>query len=179
MPPMELTVEAPREQAIGYRTHRVADRRETRVRTLISERSGRTGPKVVDRIWAALGAQTVTVAAEATWGETIRDLTSDLDRIIAQRDDPARLAAYAGLAPVDRQSGRSHTTRRSRGGNHRLKDAMFIAAFVATRYDPDARAYYQHKRAQGKTQRRGHLRRPPTLQRHPRHAKNPNPLPTP
>lgn len=167
---------------------------KTRVRTLISERSGRTGPKVVDRIWAALQAQTVTVPAEATWGETIRELTSDLDRIIAQRTElathieqafmehplgivlntmsgfgprtgartlaeigdpnrfanPGRLAAYAGLAPVDRQSGRSHTTRRSRGGNHRLKDAMFIAAYIATRYDPDARAYYQRKRAQGK-----------------------------
>ncbi len=167
---------------------------KTRVRTLMSKRSGRTAERVVDRIWAALGAQTVTVAAEATWGETISDLTSDLDRIITQRDElashiedafmehplgkvlntmsgfgprtgsrtlaeigdpnrfanPGRLAAYAGLAPVDRQSGRSHTTRRSRGGNHRLKDAMFIAAFVATRHDPDARAYYQHKRAQGK-----------------------------
>ena len=64
--------------------------------------------------------------------------------------NPGRLAAYAGLAPVDRQSGRSHSTRRSRGGNHRLKNAMFIAAFVATQHDPDARAYYLRKRAQGK-----------------------------
>ena len=64
--------------------------------------------------------------------------------------NPARLAAHAGLAPVDRQSGRSHRTGRSRGGNHRLHNAMFIAAFVATRHDPTARAYYQRKRAQGK-----------------------------
>ena len=64
--------------------------------------------------------------------------------------NPARLAAYAGLAPVDRQSGRSHRTGRSRGGNHRLHNAMFIAAFVATQHDPDARAYYLRKRAQGK-----------------------------
>ena len=34
--------------------------------------------------------------------------------------------------------------------NHRLKNAMFTAAFVATQHDPDARAYYQHKRSQGK-----------------------------
>ena len=60
--------------------------------------------------------------------------------------NPGRLAAYAGLAPVDRQSDRSHTTRRSRGGNHRLHNAMF----VASRHDPDARAYYLRKRAQGK-----------------------------
>ena len=64
--------------------------------------------------------------------------------------NPARLAAYAGLAPIDWQSGRSHTTRRTRGGNHRLKNAMFIAAFVATQHDPHARAYYQRKRAEGK-----------------------------
>ena len=65
-------------------------------------------------------------------------------------DNPGRLASYAGLAPVDWQSGRSSTTRRPRGGNHRLKNAMFIAAFVATRHDPDARAYYLRKRAEGK-----------------------------
>ena len=164
------------------------------VRTLISRRSKRTAQRLTDQIWAALGAQTVTVAAEATWGETIGDLTADLDRIIAQRErlaadieeaflehplgkvlntmcgfgprtgartlaeigdphrfaNPARLAAYAGLAPVDRQSGRSHTTRRSLRGNHRLHNAMFIAAFVATQHDPDARAYYLRKLAQGK-----------------------------
>ena len=100
--------------------------------------------------------------------------------------NPGRLAAYAGLAPVDRQSGRSHTTGRSRGGNHRVGNAMFIAAFVATQHDPDARAYYLRKRAQGKEHTHngmalsfgGHLRRPPTPQHHPGHAQNPNPLPT-
>jgi len=32
--------------------------------------------------------------------------------------NPGRLAAYASLAPVDRQSGRSHRTRRPRGSLH-------------------------------------------------------------
>ncbi|MBP7405735.1 MAG: transposase, partial [Candidatus Microthrix sp.] len=39
---------------------------------------------------------------------------------------------------------------RQRRGNHRLKNALFLAAFVATQHDPDARAYYQRKRAEGK-----------------------------
>ena len=81
--------------------------------------------------------------------------------------NPARLAAYAGLAPVNWQSGRTSNTRRARGGNHRLKNAMFVAAFVASQHDPEARAYYLRKRAQGKehTHNRtalsfgGHLRR--------------------
>jgi len=56
-----------------------------RVRTLISRRSKRTAPTLTAQIWAALRAQTVTVVAEATWGETIGSLASDLDRIIAVR----------------------------------------------------------------------------------------------
>ena len=32
----------------------------------------------------------------------------------------------------------------------RLKNAMFQAAFVAAQHDPNARAYYQQKRAEGK-----------------------------
>jgi transposase len=78
-------------------------------------------------------------------------------RTLAEIGDPhrfangGRLAAYAGFTPVDRQSGTSiRGTSRNRGGNHRLKDAMFIAAFVASQHDPWAKAYYQKKRAEGK-----------------------------
>ncbi len=63
----------------------------------------------------------------------------------------SRLASYAGLAPTDWRSGKSiNGAFQHRGGNHRLKNAMFIAAFVATQFDPDAKAYYQRKRDEGK-----------------------------
>ena len=78
-------------------------------------------------------------------------------RTLAEIGDPHRfatgghLASYAALAPVNRQSGRTlDTATRQRRGNHRLKNALFLAAFVATQHDPDARAYYQRKRAEGK-----------------------------
>jgi transposase len=78
-------------------------------------------------------------------------------RTLAEIGDPARfanggrLAAYAGLAPVDRRSGTSiNNAAASRRGNHRLKNALFLAAFVATQHDPHARAYYARKRAEGK-----------------------------
>ncbi len=78
-------------------------------------------------------------------------------RTLAEIGDPrrfatgSRLAAYAGLAPVDRRSGKSiNNAAASRRGNHRLKNAMFLAAFVATRHDPSAKAYYERKRAEGK-----------------------------
>lgn len=60
------------------------------------------------------------------------------------------LAAYAGLAPVTRRSGTSirgeHPSRR---GNKILKRALFLSAFAALR-DPESRAYYDRKIAQGK-----------------------------
>lgn len=165
-----------------------------RVRTRIAKRSPRTAQRLTEAIWAALDAQSLTVTAEATWGDTISDLAADLDRICARRDqltadieeaflahplgkvlasmcgfgprtgartlaeigdphrfaDGGRLAAYAGLAPIDWQSGRSATSRKPRGGNHRLKNALFTAAFVAAQHDPEARAYYQRKRSEGK-----------------------------
>ena len=63
----------------------------------------------------------------------------------------ARLAAYAGLAPVNRRSGKSiNRISQHRGSNHRLKNAMFIAAFVASQHDPTAKTYYQRKRTEGK-----------------------------
>ena len=78
-------------------------------------------------------------------------------RTLAEIGDPyrfkngSRLAAYAGLAPVNHRSGTSiNRTSQHRGGNHRLKNAMFIAAFVASQHDPAAKAYYQRKRTEGK-----------------------------
>lgn len=167
---------------------------KARLRARIAKRSPRTAERLTEAIWAALDAQSLTVTAEAAWGDTISELAADLDRICVRRGqlaadieeaflahplgkvlaslcgfgprtgartlaeigdpyrfaDGSRLAAYAGLAPVDWQSGRSATARKPRGGNHRLKNAMFTAAFVAAQHDPDARAYYQRKRAEGK-----------------------------
>jgi transposase len=63
---------------------------------------------------------------------------------------PAHLAAYAGLGPTPRQSGTSiRGNIASRHGNHRLKDALFPAAFASPKHPP-SRAYYDRKRAEGK-----------------------------
>lgn len=64
--------------------------------------------------------------------------------------DGSKLASYAGLAPAVRQSGRSlNSVAQSRRGNHRLKNAMFLAAFASLR-SPDSKAFYDRKRAEGK-----------------------------
>jgi transposase len=77
-------------------------------------------------------------------------------RILAEIGDGTRfadgdkLASYAGLAPVTRQSGKSlNGESKSRRGNHRLKNAMFLAAFASLRA-PESKAFYDRKRAAGK-----------------------------
>jgi len=63
---------------------------------------------------------------------------------------PGHLAAYAGLGPTPWKSGTSiNANRPSRFGNHRLKNALFLAAFASLRHEP-SRTYYDRKRAQGK-----------------------------
>ena len=61
------------------------------------------------------------------------------------------LAAYAGLAPVTRQSGISiRGEHPPRSGNKHLKRALFLSAFAALRADPVSRTYYDRKRGEGK-----------------------------
>lgn len=61
------------------------------------------------------------------------------------------LAAYAGLAPVSRRSGTSiRSEHQARGGNKRLKRALYLSAFSALK-DPTSRAYYDRKRAEHKS----------------------------
>ncbi|WNV84895.1 IS110 family transposase [Umezawaea sp. Da 62-37] len=60
------------------------------------------------------------------------------------------LAAYAGIAPVTRNSGSSIKGEHpARSGNRKLKRAFFLSAFAALS-DPTSRAYYQRKRDEGK-----------------------------
>lgn len=62
-----------------------------------------------------------------------------------------QLAAWAGLAPVPRDSGkrtgRLHTPQRY---SRRLRRVMYMSALTAIRCDPHYRTYYQRKRDEGK-----------------------------
>jgi transposase len=63
-----------------------------------------------------------------------------------------RLAAYAGLVPAARDSGkRVGNNKRMRGGNKILKRVFYQSAFVSLRSGPHSRAFYDRKRAEGKT----------------------------
>lgn len=62
-----------------------------------------------------------------------------------------RLAAYAGLVPAARDSGkRVGNHRRMRGGNKVLKRVFYQSAFASLRSCPESRIFYDRKRAEGK-----------------------------
>ncbi len=62
-----------------------------------------------------------------------------------------RLAAYAGLVPAARDSGkRVGNHRKGRGGNKVLKRVFYQSAFSSMRSVPESRAFYDRKRAEGK-----------------------------
>ena len=65
--------------------------------------------------------------------------------------NPGRLAAYSGLAPVPRDSGRVRGNLHRPKRYHRgLRRVFYLAALSAIRRDNLSRAYYQRKRAEGK-----------------------------
>jgi len=62
-----------------------------------------------------------------------------------------KLAAYAGLVPAARDSGkRVGNNKRMRGGNKVLKRVFYQSAFASLRSAPKSRAFYDRKRAEGK-----------------------------
>ena len=65
---------------------------------------------------------------------------------------PEQAAAYAGLVPLQRESGTSVRGRAQlgHGGNGRLRTALYLATLSATRYNPPIKAFYERLRATGK-----------------------------
>lgn len=67
-------------------------------------------------------------------------------------DSAEQLAAYLGLVPVERQSGSSvlGRARLSKAGPARIRAVLYMAAVVATRYNPHVKAVYERLLARGK-----------------------------
>lgn len=63
---------------------------------------------------------------------------------------PKQIAALAGLAPLNRDSGRSRGKRMITGGRKRLRDALYLAAVTASRSRTRFAAFYRSLRDAGK-----------------------------
>src|SRR4051794_16328173 len=76
-----------------------------------------------------------------------------LAEVVDVRRYPSRhaFAAANGSAPIPASSGRTVRHRLNRGGNRQLNRALYTIAITEIRADTEGRAYYQRKRAEGKT----------------------------
>lgn len=85
--------------------------------------------------------------AVRTASQILLAISGDITRF----NSAAHLAAYAGIAPVTRRSGTSiRGEHPARGGNKRLKNALWQTSFIAAFHDPESHAHYQRKRNEGK-----------------------------
>jgi transposase len=66
------------------------------------------------------------------------------------RLDRRRIAALVGVAPVNCDSGQFRGQRHIWGGRASVRTALYMAALVASRYNPVLRVFYQRLRAAGK-----------------------------
>ena len=57
--------------------------------------------------------------------------------------DRKQIAALAGVAPINRDSGIMRGKRTVWGGRARVRAALYMGALVATRYNPVIRVFYQ------------------------------------
>lgn len=60
---------------------------------------------------------------------------------------------YAGIAPVEKQSGKNKKHKQNKCGNRQLNNAIYTVALTQLRCHPKAKAYFQKKIAEGKTKK--------------------------
>ena len=92
---------------------------------------------------------------------TAGEVASEIGNIARFRDE-ASLAIYLGVAPLDRSSGKRVGAKLPRQINPRARDAMLIVTIHHMATVATSRAYYDRKRAQGKT----HMQATRALARH-------------
>ncbi len=61
-----------------------------------------------------------------------------------------QIAALAGVAPFNRDSGKYRGKRTTRGGRPRIRTALYMATLSATRFNPVIKAQYRHLIKNGK-----------------------------
>lgn len=66
---------------------------------------------------------------------------------------PEALASYAGIAPVDKSSGKKQKHYNNKSGNRKLNSIFYRMSIHQSIHDPEGKKYYEKKIAEGKTKR--------------------------
>jgi transposase len=114
--------------------------------------------QVYDRTKAADKELTALLAATGTTLTQLRGIgPSGAARLLVEVGDITRFptrahfASWTGTAPIDASSGDHVRHRLSRGGNRQINRVLHIMAIVQLRNATEGRAYYDRKKAAGKT----------------------------
>jgi transposase len=91
---------------------------------------------------------TLLTSVPGVGATTARTLIAELPEL--GTIDRRGIAALAGLAPVAHDSGQSRGSRRIRGGRATVRSALFMAAWIGTRWNPVLKTTYQRLLAAGK-----------------------------
>ena len=107
---------------------------------------------VLTQVDALVEAHPLSQVLTSMPGVGVRTAARILTEVVGKNfKTPGHLASYAGIAPTTRRSGTSIRGEfANRGGNKRLKSTLFNSAFASLHHGP-SRAYYDKKRAAGKT----------------------------
>jgi transposase len=65
----------------------------------------------------------------------------------------SKIYSYAGIAPVERSSGKKKRHLRDMRNNRQLNTAMCLLAFNQLRWNPKAKTYFHKKVAEGKSKK--------------------------
>jgi len=60
---------------------------------------------------------------------------------------------YAGIAPIEKQSGKTKKHKQNKSGNRQLNNALYTIALTQLRCCPKAKAYFEKKIKEGKTKK--------------------------
>jgi transposase len=91
---------------------------------------------------------TLLVSVPGVGDATTRTLLAELPEL--GQLDRRRIAALVGLAPVAHDSGQHRGARHIRGGRGTVRAALYMAAWIGSRYNPLLKDSYQRLRAAGK-----------------------------
>lgn len=67
-----------------------------------------------------------------------------------------RFIRYAGIAPIERSSGKTKRYVKYRYGNRSLHTALYLTARLQRQWNPKAKAYFEKKLNEGKTKQQAH-----------------------
>ena len=92
--------------------------------------------------------QELLLAVEGIGPTTARTLLAELPELGTVSRQ--QIAALVGLAPFNRDSGKTRGQRSIAGGRAAVRSVLYMATLAATRHNPVIRHHYQHLLARGK-----------------------------